>query len=228
MAKPLWHLHPIGAASGERPHTRCAAPSPLPTHPRGAPAERGAFKSPVAPIPAHVTLLGGGAAAARVPAKSGGFGARAPQAPGARERDRERHRDTGNGTGAMAQLRLTDFFGRAKAAATVPAKRVGGPRLKAAPGGAPVHREAEDGAPLPLPPLPASPRTPSRGAVPAVPGLAGRKRSRREMEAELGTGTGTGERGGKSARKRLELPAVRGVTGGGWQHPRCAPTAPPV
>lgn len=108
----------------------------------------------------------------------------------------------------MAQLRLTDFFGRAKAAATVPAKRVGGPRLKAAPGGAPVHREAEDGAPLPLPPLPASPRTPSRGAVPAVPGLAGRKRSRREMEAELGTGTGTGERGGKSARKRLELPAV--------------------
>uniref|UniRef100_A0A8B9ZME3 Chromatin licensing and DNA replication factor 1 n=1 Tax=Anas zonorhyncha TaxID=75864 RepID=A0A8B9ZME3_9AVES len=108
----------------------------------------------------------------------------------------------------MAQLRLTDFFGRAKAAATVPAKRVGGPRLKAAPGGAPVHREAEDGAPLPLPPLPASPRTPSRGAVPAVPGLAGRKRSRREMEAELGTGTGTGERGGKSARKRLELPAA--------------------
>lgn len=71
-----------------------------------------------------------------------------------------------------------------------------------------MHREAEDGAPLPPPPLPASPRTPSRGAVPAVPGLAGRKRSRREMEAELGTGTGTGERGGKSARKRLELPAV--------------------
>ncbi|NWZ28288.1 CDT1 factor, partial [Asarcornis scutulata] len=116
----------------------------------------------------------------------------------------------------MAQLRLTDFFGRAKAAATVPPKRGGGSRLKAAPGGAPVHREAEDGAP---PPLPASPRTPSRGVVPAVPGLAGRKRSRREMEAEQGTGNGTGngtgERGGKSARKRLELPAVRGDTGGG-------------
>uniref|UniRef100_A0A8B9CWD8 Chromatin licensing and DNA replication factor 1 n=1 Tax=Anser brachyrhynchus TaxID=132585 RepID=A0A8B9CWD8_9AVES len=105
----------------------------------------------------------------------------------------------------MAQLRLTDFFGRAKAAAIVPAKRGGGPRLKAAPGGAPVHREAEDGAPPP--PLPASPRTPSRGAVPAVPGLAGRKRSRREMEAEPLTGAGTGERGGKSARRRLELPA---------------------
>ncbi|XP_035192966.1 DNA replication factor Cdt1 [Oxyura jamaicensis] len=102
----------------------------------------------------------------------------------------------------MAQLRLTDFFGRAKAAATVPVKRGGGPRLKAAPGGAPVHREAEDGAPPPL----ASPRTPSRGSVPAVPGLAGRKRSRREMEAE--PLTGTGERGGKSARKRLELPGV--------------------
>nr|XP_047931046.1 DNA replication factor Cdt1 [Anser cygnoides] len=108
----------------------------------------------------------------------------------------------------MAQLRLTDFFGRAKAAATVPAKRGGGPWLKAAPGGAPVHREAEDGAPPP--PLPASPRTPSRGAVPAVPGLAGRKRSRREMEAEPLTGAGTGERGGKSARRRLELPADAG------------------
>uniref|UniRef100_A0A8B9SN01 Chromatin licensing and DNA replication factor 1 n=1 Tax=Anas platyrhynchos TaxID=8839 RepID=A0A8B9SN01_ANAPL len=125
----------------------------------------------------------------------------------------------------MAQLRLTDFFGRAKAAATVPAKRVGGPRLKAAPGGAPVHREAEDGAPLPPPPLPASPRTPSRGAVPAVPGLAGRKRSRREMEAELGTGTGTGERGGKSARKRLELPAVRGGHGRGVA---ASPVPPPA
>lgn len=209
MAPPPYKGSPL-----RPPHAQRRAPSP-PTHPptwspygRGV---RGAFKSPVAPIPAHVTLLGGGAAAARVPAKSGGFGARAPQAPGARERHRGRHRDTGNGTGAMAQLRLTDFFGRAKAAATVPAKRVGGPRLK----GAPVHREAEDGAPLPPPPLPASPRTPSRGAVPAVPGLAGRKRSRREMEAELGTGTGTGERGGKSARKRLELPAVRGGHGRG-------------
>ncbi|KAM9182720.1 DNA replication factor Cdt1 [Mergus octosetaceus] len=125
----------------------------------------------------------------------------------------------------MAQLRLTDFFGRAKAAATVPAKRGGGPRLKAAPGGAPVHREAEDGAPPP-PPLPASPRTPSRGAVPAVPGLAGRKRSRREMEAEPGTGTGTGERGGKSARKRLELPRDAGPPPAAASPPPAEP--PPV
>ncbi|NXQ95825.1 CDT1 factor, partial [Sagittarius serpentarius] len=51
-------------------------------------------------------------------------------------------------------------------------------------------------------PLPGSPRTPARGGSPAVRGLAGRKRSRREMEAELPR---PGEPSGKSARKRLEL-----------------------
>ncbi|NXV16556.1 CDT1 factor, partial [Cepphus grylle] len=110
----------------------------------------------------------------------------------------------------MAQLRLTDFFGRTKAATGAPAKRGVGRRLKAALAGPPVHREAEeDGAPAGLsahpPPLPGSPRTPSRGGSPAVRGLAGRKRSRREMEGESPVGARPGELGGKSARKRLEM-----------------------
>ncbi|NXV96169.1 CDT1 factor, partial [Calonectris borealis] len=110
----------------------------------------------------------------------------------------------------MAQLRLTDFFGRTKAATGAPAKRGGGRRLKAALAGPPVHREAEeDGAPAGLsahpPPLPGSPRTPARGGSPAVRGLVGRKRSRREMEPEPPAGVRPGEPSGKSARKRLEL-----------------------
>ncbi|GAB0195408.1 DNA replication factor Cdt1 [Grus japonensis] len=110
----------------------------------------------------------------------------------------------------MAQLRLTDFFGRTKAATGALAKRGGGRRLKAALTGSPVHREAEeDGVPAGLsahpPPLPGSPRTPARGGSPAVRGLAGRKRSHREMEAEPPAGARPGEPSGKSARKRLEL-----------------------
>ncbi|NXU68432.1 CDT1 factor, partial [Horornis vulcanius] len=53
---------------------------------------------------------------------------------------------------------------------------------------------------------PGSPRTPARGGSPALRGLAGRKRSRREMEAESPVGARLGEPSGKSARKRLELP----------------------
>ncbi|XP_072202664.1 DNA replication factor Cdt1 isoform X2 [Excalfactoria chinensis] len=100
----------------------------------------------------------------------------------------------------MAQLRLTDFFGRTKAAVSLPAKH-GARAPKAALLTPPGSRN--DGA---VPPPPASPRTPSRSAAPAVPRMAGRKRSRREMEAE----TPGGERGGKSARKRLELPRDAG------------------
>ncbi|NXY19211.1 CDT1 factor, partial [Atrichornis clamosus] len=111
----------------------------------------------------------------------------------------------------MAQLRLTDFFGQTKAATGAPAKRSGDRRLKAALVGPPVSREEdEDGASAGLsarpPPLPSSPRTPARGGSPAVRGLAGRKRSRREMEAESPIGARLGEPTGKSARKRLELP----------------------
>lgn len=114
----------------------------------------------------------------------------------------------------MAQLRLTDFFGRTKAATGAPAKCGGGRRHKATLAGSPVQREAaaveeEDGVPAGLsahpPPLPGSPRTPARGGSPAVRGLAGRKRSRREMEAESPAGARSGEPSGKSARKRLEL-----------------------
>ncbi|XP_030367894.1 DNA replication factor Cdt1 isoform X2 [Strigops habroptila] len=102
----------------------------------------------------------------------------------------------------MAQLRLTDFFTRTKAAAAAPAKSSCGRRLKAAIAGAPVHRddEEEDGDEVLLP---GSPRTPARGVSPALRGLAGRKRSRREMEAE--PGARTRESGGRSVRKRLEL-----------------------
>ncbi|XP_074957268.1 DNA replication factor Cdt1 [Phalacrocorax aristotelis] len=115
----------------------------------------------------------------------------------------------------MAQLRLTDFFGRTKAATGAPAKR--GRRLKAGLTGPPVQREAEEagvpeglglGAPSPppgAPPPPASPRTPARGGAPVVLGLAGRKRSRREMEAEPPARARPAEPSGKSARKRLEL-----------------------
>ncbi|NXD03964.1 CDT1 factor, partial [Certhia familiaris] len=55
-------------------------------------------------------------------------------------------------------------------------------------------------------PLPGSPHTPARGGSPALRGLAGRKRSRREMEAGSPAGARLGEPSGKSARKRLELP----------------------
>ncbi|NXE41850.1 CDT1 factor, partial [Ptilorrhoa leucosticta] len=112
----------------------------------------------------------------------------------------------------MAQLRLTDFFGQTKATTGAPAKRSGGRRLKAALAGPPVHREEEeeDGAAAGLSsrsvPLPGSPRTPARGGSPALRSLAGRKRSRREMEAESPIGARLGEPRGKSARKRLELP----------------------
>ncbi|NXR64592.1 CDT1 factor, partial [Rhadina sibilatrix] len=113
----------------------------------------------------------------------------------------------------MAQLRLTDFFGQTKATTGVPAKRSGGRRLKAALASAPVHREEEkeeDGAPAGLSArplgLPGSPRTPARGGSPALRGLAGRKRSRREMETESPVGARLGEPSGKSARKKLELP----------------------
>ncbi|XP_056216713.1 DNA replication factor Cdt1 isoform X1 [Falco biarmicus] len=106
----------------------------------------------------------------------------------------------------MAQRRLTDFFGRTKAAAGVSAKRGGGRRPKAALAGSPVPRGTEeDGAPAGLSSLPGSPRTPARGGWPAAAGLAGRKRSRREMEAETPARAWPGEPGGKSARKRLEL-----------------------
>ncbi|KAM6118053.1 DNA replication factor Cdt1 [Pterocles gutturalis] len=113
----------------------------------------------------------------------------------------------------MAQLRLTDFFGRTKAVPGAPAKRGGGHRVKAA--GAPVQRQEEEedggvpvglGVPMGLstPLLPASPRTPARGGgSPVVQGLAGRKRSRREMETPVGQRNG--EPGGKSARKRLKM-----------------------
>lgn len=126
----------------------------------------------------------------------------------------------------MAQLRLTDFFSRTKAAAGAPAKRGGRPRLKAAFAAPPVHREEEgEGAPAGLsahpPPLPGSPRTPARVGSPAVRGLAGRKRSRGEMEPELGPGARAEAPGGKSARKRLEMhreaePGPPAVVGSCW------------
>ncbi|NXP15980.1 CDT1 factor, partial [Thinocorus orbignyianus] len=135
----------------------------------------------------------------------------------------------------MAQLRLTDFFGRTKAAAVVPAKRGGGRRLKAALTGSPVRRGMEeDGIPAGLsthpPPLPGSPRTPSRGVSPVVRGLAGRKRSRREMEAESPAGARSGEPSGKSARKRLEMhrdaePGPPAAVGGCWGR-GCVPKSP--
>ncbi|NXR93763.1 CDT1 factor, partial [Hypocryptadius cinnamomeus] len=133
----------------------------------------------------------------------------------------------------MAQLRLTDFFAQTKATTGAPVKRSGGRPLKAALAGPPVHRqEEEDGVPAGLsgrsPPLPGSPRTPARGGSPALRGLAGRKRSRREMEAGSPLGARLGEPSGKSARKRLELPrdAEPGSPGavGGWWEP--GPAAP--
>ncbi|NXX86460.1 CDT1 factor, partial [Urocolius indicus] len=88
----------------------------------------------------------------------------------------------------MAQLRLTDFYGRTKAATVAPGKRGGERRLKAARGDGTAG-------------LLSSPRTPCRDGSPVVPGMAGRKRSRREMEKE----SPSGEPSGKSARKRLKL-----------------------
>ncbi|NXR09504.1 CDT1 factor, partial [Semnornis frantzii] len=108
----------------------------------------------------------------------------------------------------MAQLRLTDFFGRTKAGTGAPAKRGGGSRLKAAITGPQVHREAENEEDGALPGLSASLRTPARGDSPALRGLAGRKRSRREIEPESPPVTGgarCGEPVEKSARKRLEM-----------------------
>ncbi|XP_061863261.1 DNA replication factor Cdt1 isoform X2 [Colius striatus] len=102
----------------------------------------------------------------------------------------------------MAQLRLTDFYGRTKAATVAPGKRGGDRRLKAALAAPAVQREAGGDGPAGLL---SSPRTPCRDGSPAVPGLAGRKRNRREMEAESPTGARFGEPSGKSARKRLEL-----------------------
>ncbi|NWH70362.1 CDT1 factor, partial [Piaya cayana] len=134
----------------------------------------------------------------------------------------------------MSQLRVTDFFGRTKAATGAPAKR-SSRRLKAAPA-APREEEVEEtrgvsGAPAALPP---SPRTPARGDCPGPRGRVGVKRGRAEMEADLPPGN----RPGKSARKRLELhrdeepgpPAAvgelpgagRGVKPGAW-----APEQPP-
>ncbi|NWU24724.1 CDT1 factor, partial [Dyaphorophyia castanea] len=118
----------------------------------------------------------------------------------------------------MAQLRLTDFFGQKKATTGAPAKRSGGPRLKAALAGPPVLREEEeDGAPARLSslslPLPGSPRTPARGGSPAVRGLAGRKRNRREMEAEspdTGTEAGTATAAAGTARRLQRVRAAPG------------------
>ncbi|XP_041256623.1 DNA replication factor Cdt1 [Onychostruthus taczanowskii] len=110
----------------------------------------------------------------------------------------------------MAQLRLTDFFSQTKATTGAPGKRSGGRLLKAGLAARPVHRQEEDGVPAGLGgrslPLPGSPRTPARGGSPALRGLAGRKRSRREMEAGSPVGARLREPSGKSARKRLELP----------------------
>ncbi|XP_048814761.1 DNA replication factor Cdt1 isoform X2 [Lagopus muta] len=114
----------------------------------------------------------------------------------------------------MAQLRLTDFFGRTKAAGSLTAKH-GARGLKAALLAPPGPRNDDARAP-------ASPRTPTRSAAPAVPRMAGRKRSRREMEAE----TPGGERGGKSARKRLELPRDAGPEPA--SPPSLGPLEPPV
>uniref|UniRef100_A0A8B9FCY6 Chromatin licensing and DNA replication factor 1 n=1 Tax=Amazona collaria TaxID=241587 RepID=A0A8B9FCY6_9PSIT len=103
----------------------------------------------------------------------------------------------------MAQLRLTDFFTRTKAASAAPVKSSSsGRRLKAAIAGAPVPREEECGDEALLL---RSPRTPARGGAPALRGLAGRKRSRREMEAESAAGAQPGGPSGRAVRKRLEL-----------------------
>uniref|UniRef100_A0A8C6IQZ8 Uncharacterized protein n=1 Tax=Melopsittacus undulatus TaxID=13146 RepID=A0A8C6IQZ8_MELUD len=95
----------------------------------------------------------------------------------------------------MAQLRLTDFFTRTKAASSVPVKRS---RLKDPITGAPEPHTEQYGDGAVLPP---SPHTPARGRTPALRGLAGRKRSRREMEAEPEHGGSCG----RAVRKRLEL-----------------------
>nr|XP_031361759.1 DNA replication factor Cdt1 [Lonchura striata domestica] len=135
----------------------------------------------------------------------------------------------------MAQLRLTDFFSQTKATTGAPAKRSGGRLLKAALAGAPVHREEEeDGVPAGLSarslPLPGSPRTPARGGRPALRGMAGRKRSRRDMEAESPVGARLGEPSGKSARKRLELPrdAEPGSPGAATSSSPLAAPGPPA
>ncbi|NWQ62433.1 CDT1 factor, partial [Neopipo cinnamomea] len=135
----------------------------------------------------------------------------------------------------MAQLRITNFFGQTKAATGVPAKRDGGRRLKAALAVGPVAREEEDdGVPAGLsarpPPLLRSPRTPARGSSPAVRGLAGRKRSRRDMEAESPVGARFGEPSAKSARKRLEPPrdAEPGSPGTATNLSPLAPAQPPT
>nr|XP_030138009.3 DNA replication factor Cdt1 [Taeniopygia guttata] len=135
----------------------------------------------------------------------------------------------------MAQLRLTDFFSQTKATPGAPAKRSGGRPLKAALAAPPVHREEEeDGVPAGLsarsPPLPGSPRTPARGGRPVLRGMAGRKRSRRDMEAESPLGARLGEPSGKSARKRLELPrdAEPGSPGAATSSSPLATPGPPT
>ncbi|XP_068006893.1 DNA replication factor Cdt1 isoform X2 [Melanerpes formicivorus] len=107
----------------------------------------------------------------------------------------------------MAQLRLTDFFGRTKAATGAPAKR-GGSRLKAAITRPQARREADNEEDAALVGLSASLRTPARAGSPALRGLAGRKRSRREMEPEsppVAGETRSRDPKEKSARKRLEM-----------------------
>ncbi|NP_001310115.1 chromatin licensing and DNA replication factor 1 [Coturnix japonica] len=116
----------------------------------------------------------------------------------------------------MAQLRLTDFFGRTKTAVSITGKH-GTRAHKAAILTPPGSRN--DGA---VPTPPASPRTPTRSAAPQIPRVAGRKRSRREMGEE----TPGGERGGKSARKRLELPRDAGPEPA--SPPSLAPLQPPT
>ncbi|CAN8187138.1 unnamed protein product [Coccothraustes coccothraustes] len=134
----------------------------------------------------------------------------------------------------MAQLRLTDFFGQTKGTTGAPAKRSGGRLLKAALADPPVHREEEDGVPAGLSgrslSLPGSPRTPARGGSPALRGLAGRKRSRREMEAGSPVGARLGEPSGKSARKKLELPrdAEQGSPGAASSSSPLATPRPPT
>ncbi|XP_061216019.1 DNA replication factor Cdt1 [Neopsephotus bourkii] len=127
----------------------------------------------------------------------------------------------------MAQLRLTDFFTRTKAAASAPVKSSsGGRQLKAAIAGGPEPQEKECGDEALLP---RSPRTPASGGTPALRSLAGRKRSRREMEAEPEAGVRTVGSSGRAVRKRLELhrdAEPRPVAEAPSPSPACPPSLP--